>query len=320
MKACVIGSKSHAPSTMKIFEALKEIGEFKSVSFVPTEGIRIGIKNGESLIKYRDKDLSDFDAVVPRIGASKSAFGYLIVKYLRRAGVYVPLTPECVLIAHDKYLTLEVLNQHGIPIPETYLTISPSAAKRTIEILKPPIVLKLLGGAGGKGVMFANDTNTANTIIDTLGVLNQPLFLEKYIRNPGEDIRIIVVGDEAVASMKRIAKKGEKRANIAAGGKGVPYKPTDEMEKLAIMSARAIGAEICGIDMLETDKGPVVIEANISPGMKIANITGIDVPKRIAAYVAEKAEEHKMTGFRRISYILERELERIPKLFRDIFL
>ncbi len=290
MKVCVIGSRARASSTMKIFEALKENRKFKSVFFATTESIKIGVKKDKFPIFYKDIDLSKFDVVIPRIGASKAVFGYLLVKYLIKKDVYVPMTPESILIAHDKFLTLEALNKANIPIPETYLTMSTSTAKRIIEDMKPPVVMKLLGGTGGKGVLFAPEKESAVTMIDTLGALNQPLFIERYIKNPGEDIRIIVVGDEAVASMKRKAKKGETRSNLASGGKGVPYSINSEIENLAIRSAEAIGAEICGIDIVESRKGPVVLEVNICPGMKISQVTGIDVEKRIAEYLAGKGE------------------------------
>jgi len=318
MKVCVIGSKRRSPSTMKIFEALKDCGRFKSVFFAPTEGISIGVKKGKFPIFYRDKDLTSFDVVLPRIGASKTIFGYLITKYLRNAGVYVPISPESILIAHDKYLTLEALNRARIPIPETYLAMSPPSAKRVVQGLKPPIVMKLLKGSGGKGVMFSDDTQNALALIDTLNVLRQPLFIEKYIENPGEDIRVIVLGNEAVASMKRIAKKGEKRANISSGGKGVPIKIDSTLERIAIKSAKAIRAEICGVDIIEDRKGLVVLEMNICPGMKISDVTGINVPKRIANYLANKAELYKpKKGIKKVSYYIEKELAKIPKWFLE---
>jgi len=307
MKACVIGSKSRASSTMKIFEALKDINKFKSVFFATTEGIRIGVKDGNFPIFYKDIDLSKFDVVLPRIGASKALFGYLMVKYLRKKDVYVPMTPEAIIIAHNKFLTLEVLNKANIPIPETYLTMSPATAKRIIDKMKPPVVMKLLGGTGGKGVMFSPERHSAVTMIDTLGVLNQPLFIEKYVKNPGEDIRVIVVGNEAVASMKRKAKKGEKRSNLAAGGKGVAYSINNEIEDIAVRSADAIGAEICGVDIVESRDGPVVLEVNICPGMKISQITGINVEKRIAEYVARKGDYYRETKeIRGLGYYIEK--------------
>lgn len=318
MKACVIGSKRHSSSTMRIYEAMKDSGRFSSVLFVPTEGIRIGVKKGKFPIFYREIDLASFDAVIPRIGASKAMFGYLITRYLVEAGVYVPMRPNSILIAHDKYLTLEILNRAKVPVPETYLTMSPPTAKRIISELKPPIVMKLLGGSGGKGVMFSDDGENAASLIDTLNVLRQPLFIEKYVQNPGEDIRIIVIGNNAVASMKRIAKKGGKRSNLASGGKGISYKIDNTLERIAVRSAEAIGAEICGVDVIEGPKGPLVIEMNISPGMKIADITNKNIPRMIADYVADRAEVYRpKEGIKKVSYYIEKELTKIPKWFLE---
>ena len=318
MKACVVGSKRHSLSTMRIYEAMKDSGRFSSVLFVPTEGIRIGVKKGKFPIFYREIDLASFDAVVPRIGASKAMFGYLITRYLVEAGVYVPMRPNSILIAHDKYLTLEILNRAKVPVPETYLTMSPPTAKRIISELKPPIVMKLLGGSGGKGVMFSDDGENAASLIDTLNVLRQPLFIEKYIQNPGEDIRIIVIGNNAVASMKRIAKKGGKRSNLASGGKGIPYKIDSTLERIAVRSAKAIGSEICGVDVIESPEGPLVIEMNISPGMKIADITNKNIPRMIADYVADKTEVYRpKEGIKKVSYYIEKELSKIPKWFLE---
>jgi ribosomal protein S6--L-glutamate ligase len=304
---------------MKIYEAMKDSGRFSSVLFVPTEGVRIGVKKSKFPIFYREIDLTRFDTVVPRIGASKAMFGYLITKYLIETGVYVPVRPESILIAHDKYMTLEVLNRAKVPVPETYLAMSPPSAKRVVSGMKPPIVMKLLGGSGGKGVMFSDDEENAFSLIDTLNVLRQPLFIEKYVSNPGEDIRILVVGNTAVASMKRVAKKGRKRSNLASGGKGISYKIDSTLETIAIRSARAIGAEICGVDIIEGPKGkPLVIEMNICPGMKIAHITNKNIPRMIADYVADRTEGYKpKEGIKKVSYYIEKELAKIPKWFLE---
>jgi ribosomal protein S6--L-glutamate ligase len=196
--------------------------------------------------------------------------------------------------------------------------MSPASAKRVVEKMKPPVVMKLLGGSGGKGVMFAPEKNSAFTMIDTLGVLNQPLFIEKYVKNPGEDIRVIVVGNEAVASMKRKAKKGEKRSNLAAGGKGVAYKIDSEIEDISIKSAKAIGAEICGVDIIEGPNGPVVLELNICPGMKISKVTGINVERSIAEYVANKGEYRKpIVEVKGISYYIGKLMKRFSDAMEE---
>jgi len=302
---------------MQIFQAMNDSGRFDSVLFIPTESITLGVKDGKSSVTYRDKNLSDFDVIVPRIGASKAWFAYQMFKMLENTETYIPMKPEAPLISHDKFLTLEVLNKAGIPIPETYLAISPSSAKRVVDgKIKPPLIMKLLGGTQGKGVMFAKDKSSADGIIDTLNVLNQSLFIEKYIKNPGEDIRVIVLGDEVIASAKRKAKKGDIRSNLGSGGKYQSYRVNSELADIAIKSAEAIGSEICGVDIIQGKKGPVVVEVNIALGMKICQVTGVDVPKQITHYVSERGAEGK--NIRKLSDFFEKELGKIPKMFKDI--
>jgi len=317
MKACVIGGKIKGESTMKIFQTMNDSGKFDSVLFIPIENITLGVKEGKSSVTYRNIDLSDFDVIVPRIGASKAWFAYQMLKMLENTDTYIPLKPETPLISHDKFLTLEVLNKHGIPIPETYLALSPSAAKRVIgDKIKPPLIMKLLGGTQGKGVMFAKDTNSAEGIVDTLNVLNQSLFIEKYIKNPGEDIRVVVLGDEVITSAKRKAKQGDIRSNLGSGGKYQSYRVNSEIADLAVKSAEAIGAEICGVDIIQGKKGPVVIEVNIALGMKICEVTGVDIPKKIVHYVSEKGMQGK--NVKKLSCFFEKELGKIPKIFKEI--
>jgi ribosomal protein S6--L-glutamate ligase len=318
MKACVIGGKGKSPSTMKIFNAMKDYERFDSVLFIPTEHITLGVKDGKSMVTYRDKDLSEFDVIVPRIGASKAFFGYLMLKMIEgESDTYTPLKPESPLISHNKFLTLEFLNKADVPIPETYLTISSATAKRIVsDTIKPPLILKLLEGTQGKGVMFAKDKNSSEGIIDALNVLNQSIFIEKYIKNPGEDIRVVVLGDEVVTSAKRKAKKGDIRSNLGSGGKYVSYRVNSEIADIAIRASEAIGAEICGVDIIQGPEGPVVVEVNIALGMKISKVTGIDVPKKIAHYVSERGMEGKRNT--KLTYFFERELSKLPRVLKDI--
>ncbi|OIN86737.1 MAG: hypothetical protein COY38_00585 [Candidatus Aenigmarchaeota archaeon CG_4_10_14_0_8_um_filter_37_24] len=316
MKACVIGGKDKSPSTMKIFQAMDDCNKFDSVLFIPIENITLGVKNGKSCVLYRDKDLSEFDVIVPRIGSSKAMFGYLLLKMLKDSEAYIPLKPMAPMISHDKFLTLETLNKAGLPIPETYLTVSSSTAKRVVDnLIKPPLIMKLLGGTQGKGVMFAKDKQSAEGMIDTLNVLNQSLFIEKYIKNPGEDIRLVVLGDEVIASAKRKAKKGDIRSNLGSGGKYVNCRASSAIEDLAVRAAEAIGSEICGVDIIESSRGPVIIEVNIALGMKICEVTGVDIPKKIAYYVSDRGVHGR--NVKRLSSFFEREIVRIPKAVKD---
>jgi hypothetical protein len=155
-----------------------------------------------------------------------------------------------------------------------------------------PIVLKLPTGTHGKGVMLADSYESASSMIDALAVLKQPFLLQEYIETDSTDTRAFVVGDDVAASMKRIAVTGEKRANIHAGGRGEATELSAQAKKTALLAARALGAEICGVDMLESIRGPRVIEVNVSPGLQgITKATGINVADRIARHLFERTRE-----------------------------
>ncbi len=163
-----------------------------------------------------------------------------------------------------------------------------------------PIVMKFPEGTQGKGVMFADSISSASSLLDALGALNQPFIIQEYVETGGTDVRALVVGDKVVASMRRKAQTEEKRANIHAGGTGEPVILSPESNKLALNTAKALGTEICGVDILEGPLGPVVIEANISPGLQgLSEVSTIDIPDQIARFLYRKTEEvvnkHKQT-------------------------
>ncbi|MEA2036736.1 MAG: ATP-grasp domain-containing protein, partial [Nanoarchaeota archaeon] len=156
---------------------------------------------------------------------------------------------------------------------------------------------KFPSGTGGKGVMYAESYPAASSLMDALETLKQPFLIQEYIETEGEDIRILVVGDRVVAAMKRKAVLGEKRANVHAGGEGEAFEPDVQMKKLAVEAAKSIGAEICAVDMLESIKGPMVVEINLSPGLQgITKVTKVDVADKIAKYLAERAKAFKEKG------------------------
>ena len=158
--------------------------------------------------------------------------------------------------------------------------------------MKYPVVMKLLYGSLGKGVMFADSKHSALSMMDTLERFKEPIFIEEYIKNPNEDIRAYVVGEEVVASMKRIARKDEKRANTGIGGSGMKFDIPYDYEILAIRALKDLHMDICGVDIVEGPKGPVVIEANASAQFReLDKITIKNVARKIMSYVKEKASE-----------------------------
>ncbi|MCK5548808.1 MAG: RimK family alpha-L-glutamate ligase, partial [Thermoplasmata archaeon] len=228
----------------------------------------------------------DYEYILPRIDSKRAQIGYHVMRFLDGADVKKPYPASTILTAHNKFLTLLELVGRGIPVPETWITGSKDIADEIIDKRKMPVIMKLLSGFGGEGVMIMESKEAAKATIHTMKTLRQEILIEKYIPNPGEDIRGIVAGDEVIASFKRIANPGEKKANIHLGGRGVDFKLTPEMQEIVLKSAKAIDAKICAIDMVESRDKPYVIEANINPGLRgIEKATNINVAQRIMDYV-----------------------------------
>jgi len=278
MKVCVLSYKGITKSKKYYLQLVEELKKrFDSVLLAPIDNVTLSVNEEEGLsIKYKNVELSSFDAIIPRIGPKDN--------------VYIPNAPEAYLIANNKFRTLIELSKHYLHIPRTILTVSPEIAKTKLNSLGEPLIIKQVGKSGGKGVVYANDIKSAKTIIDALPhKRGQDILLEEYIENPGEDIRLFVVGDEVVAAAKRVATKEEIRSNIHAGGKYEMYTPSASMKRIAIEASKVIGAGICGVDMIEGPNGPVIIECNLNPGFVITEITGVNIPKRITDYVYEQA-------------------------------
>jgi ribosomal protein S6--L-glutamate ligase len=276
------GEKAIGYTTKRLLEEGKKA--FKQVDIVPAVDVKLKIDDKLDAVLGK-KSLKDYDYILPRIDSKRAAIGYPIVRFLDSLGVKKPYSSETVLMAHNKFLTLQRLVENGIKVPKTYLTGSKKSAMELVKKEKLPIILKLLSGFGGQGVIFMESREAALTAIDTLRTLKQEVCLEEYIQNPGEDYRGIVAGEEIIASYKRIASEGEKRANLYAGGKAKAFKLGGDMEEIVLKSAEAIGSKICAVDMIR-GKETYVIEVNINPGIKgIEKATNINVAQRMIDFV-----------------------------------
>ncbi len=183
--------------------------------------------------------------------------------------------------------------RNNILVPETYLTGSRKSAEEILKKQKLPIMIKMLSGFGGQGVMVIESKEAAKSVIDTMQTLKQQILIEKYVDNPGEDIRGIVAGDEIIASYKRVASPEDKRANIYAGGRAVVFKLTPEMEEITLKVAKAVESRLCAVDMIQGKDGKIrVIEININPGLRgIEKATDINVAQRIISFVKSEMQE-----------------------------
>ncbi len=273
---------------MTIEAMMKYFDQAEAIQLKKIE-VRLGKESG---IFYEGKPLENYDCVYV-----KGSFRYAnllcsVASMLEGRIPYMPLPSNTFTVVHNKLLTHLVLQQHNIPMPRTYITPSADEAKELLKNASYPLVMKFPEGTQGKGVMFADSFSSASSLLDALGVLNQPFIIQEYIETGGSDIRALVVGEKVVAAMRRQAQKEEKRANIHAGGKGEPITLDWEVCKIAVATAKALKADICGVDILEGPLGPLVIEANISPGLQgLTEVTKINVADEIARFLQRKTQE-----------------------------
>ena len=292
MKAAIFSLESK--SSKMTLEAMKKY--FDEVESVNIRNVEVMLGRKEISILYNGKALPKYDCVY-----AKGSFRYApLLRSITTAlydTTYMPIKPNSFTLGHDKLLTQLALQYYKIPMPDTYVVPSIGAAKKILEQMNFPIIIKVPHGTQGKGVMFAESFAAASSMLDAIETLKRPFIIQEYIETDGSDIRAIVVGDKVVASMKRKAVQGEKRANIHAGGKGEPIILDTLTKKIAVTTAKSIGAEICAVDILEAVKGPEVIEANLSPGLQgITSVTKIDVADKIAKYLHEKTVEFMDKG------------------------
>jgi len=287
MKAAVISLGS--TSSKWIVKAMEKY--FDHVDDIGLKDIEINLIPVESVVLVEGQPTGEYNCIY-----AKGSFRYnpllRSITTLLSKKSYMPIKASAFTIAHDKLLTQLKMDLEKIPMPKTYLSASTKAAKKILEKVNYPIIMKFPEGTHGKGVMFADSFASANSILDALTALKQPFLIQEYIETGGVDIRAIVVGDNVVAAMKRKAEEGEKRANIHSGGKGESIVLDAKTKKIAVNAAKAIGAEICGVDLIEGSKGPLVLEINVSPSLQgITNTTKIDVAEKIAKYLYEKTKE-----------------------------
>lgn len=246
--------------------------------------------NGLSVL-YDKKELKDYDCLYLR-GSYKYV---LLQRSIARAfyqDIYMPLKPNAFELGHNKFLTLLELQKNGIRIPKSYFAANSKTAKKILDDVKYPVIIKIPYGTQGKGVMFADSRSSASSMLDALEVFKQPYIIQEYIETDATDIRAIVIGSKVVA-MRRKATLDELRANIHIGGIGIPIELEPDLEQLAIKCAKVIGAEICAVDILEGAK-PAVIEVNLSPGLDgITKATKRNVANMIAKYLYERTVEFK---------------------------
>lgn len=269
---------------------------FDKVLGVPLEGVRTVYKEDGTHLMYNNTDLCEFDAVYLRLLGGDLMYGEHIPEILRDNGVYTQLESDSLAIASNKFHMMKVLADGGLPVPRSTYTLSTKETERAGESLGYPAVIKIISGYGGKGVMKADEKSDIGPITDTLTLFEQDICLQEFIENPGEDIRVIVVGDDVYA-YKRVGGDEEFRSNISAGGNRERIEPSEEMIEASKGAAALTGLDIAGIDIIEdeSEDGEFYIgEINASPGVEgTGEVIETDLANEFMAFIKRKAMEKK---------------------------
>jgi ribosomal protein S6--L-glutamate ligase len=285
MRIAILSRKSRLFSNREFRRAAVARGH--SVTALDPVNLHFSLGNGNAAIFNRSRRLKAFDALIPRIQPN-DAYGLASIEHFNLTGCFVLNESRAVASAHDKATSLQILCQAGVAVPPTVLLKHPLSVHSAIkEIGGLPVVFKPLMGAQGMGVILVESESDADSLVGLGWEWNQPCMLQKfYPEAAGEDYRFIVIGGNVVAAMKRKAKKGDWRSNFHRGGKGYAHSPTKAEERLVKKAAKAIGLNFCGVDMLKTDDGPVIVEVNASPGLKlISSTTGVDVAGELMGFI-----------------------------------
>ncbi len=289
MKIALLSRKPDLYSTRRLVEAATARGH--DIRVLDTLRCYINISTEPPLVYYQGEALTGFDAVLPRIGTSITAYGAAVLRQFERMGVYALNSSMAISVARDKLRTLQLLAQAGIPLPKTGAACAQEDVAALIDMTGgAPLVIKLLEGTQGIGVVLAETRQAATSVIEAFYGLQTNLLVQQFIREAGgSDIRCIVVGGVVVASMKRQAKTGEFRSNLHRGGSATPVRITREERAMAVKATRVVGLDVAGVDLLRSAGGAVVIEVNASPGLEgIETATGKDVAGSVIRYLERR--------------------------------
>ncbi|MER3389529.1 MAG: RimK family alpha-L-glutamate ligase [Microcella sp.] len=287
-----LGILSRAPksySTQRLRAAAVDRGHH--VKVLNTLRFAIDLSQDEPDLQFRGRPLSTYDAVLPRIGNSITYFGTAVVRQFEQMDVFTPNTANGISTARDKLRATQVLSRHGIGMPATAFVRNRADVRPAIEhVGGAPVVIKLLEGTQGIGVILAPQVKVAEAIIETLHSTNQNVLIQQFIaESRGRDIRALVVGDRVVAAMRRTAEGDEFRSNVHRGGSVEAVDLSPEYVRTAVRSAQIMGLRVAGVDMLEGNDGPLVMEVNSSPGLQgIETATKLDVAGAIIDYISHE--------------------------------
>jgi ribosomal protein S6--L-glutamate ligase len=289
MKITVLSRGPKLYSTHRLVEAARKRGH--TVRVCDTLKFSMHLEKGRPMVHYKGQPFERPDAVIPRIGSSVTFYGCAVVRQFEQMGVFTLSGSHAIGISRDKLRSLQMLSRHAVGMPSTAFVRTRDQVEDAIaEVGGAPVIIKVLEGTQGVGVILAETAKTAQAIVETLQMVQQNVLIQKFVAEAaGTDIRAFVVGGKVVAAMRRTAKKGEYRSNVHQGGHADAAELSPAFERTAINAAQIMGLRVAGVDMLEGESGPQVMEVNSSPGLEgIEGATGVDIADAIIEHLEEE--------------------------------
>jgi ribosomal protein S6--L-glutamate ligase len=294
MKIAILSNGPGNYSTKRLKEEFKLKGH--EVDIIKYKDCFASIESSNPEVRYHDEILTGYDAVVPRIASSMTRYGTAIVRQFEMQGIFTTGSSIAINRSRDKLRSLQLLARAGVGIPKTVFTRNGADVEGLIDELgEMPVVIKLARGTHGNGVVLAETKKAAKSVMQAFHVMDDDgtnILMQEFIKeSAGEDIRVFIVNGKVVASMKRKGLDDDFRSNIHQGGSGTTVKLTEQERRTAQRAAKAMGLPVCGVDIMRSDHGPLVLEVNSSPGFAIEKVTGRNVAVKIVEYVEQNARK-----------------------------
>ena len=291
MKIAILSNGNANYSTKRLVEEAKKRGH--KVRVVKYKNCYLSLDDKHPDVYYKGKKLEGFDAILPRVANYMTRYGCAVVRQFEMQGVYTSAASVAITRARDKLRAAQILAKYDVDTPKTLVSRNTSDIDDLLGQIGLPVIIKLASGTHGNGVILADTKKAAKSALQAFYLYNEDgtnILLQEYIEeSAGTDIRAFVVGGRVVASMKRESLDDDFRSNLHKGGLGTPIRLTPEEKKMAIKAAKAMGLHICGVDLMRSNRGPLVLEVNASPGFGIEKVTGRDVASKIIEYIEHNA-------------------------------
>jgi ribosomal protein S6--L-glutamate ligase len=294
VKIAILSRNAKLYSTVRLVEAARKRGH--RVRVLDPLRCYMRIAPGDFSVHYKGRALADYDAVIPRVGASITFYGTAVLRQFEMMGVFTPNSSDAILRARDKLRCLQLLAREDIGLPATVFGDNPDDTADLLAMLgEPPHVIKLNEGSQGQGVLLAEKRSASQSVIEAFRGLYANFLVQEFIREAnGADIRCFVVGGKVVAAMRRQGREGEFRSNLHRGGSATPAELSAAEIDIALRAARVMSLNVAGVDLLRSRRGPLVLEVNSSPGLEgIEAATGVDVGGEIIDYIVRRVRKRK---------------------------